>query len=397
MGRSIAHRLGRWGALHVLLIGAAACGGGAATGEGESGAGSSAEWPSELVTGDGSGPALYLSESADSPAVGYVSPGVVVRIGRQPVGDRVSVMVQGPLTVRGWLSLSRLAARITRGGRVRGTPTSVGVNDIVGVRGMSEPGILRVEVRPFLGRANAPSLGPFVGEYPVSRVGAAEVTAPDDAERGEPHALAQGMEVPLYSRPNGDVVATLPALDPPLVVDVVAEHGDWKAVRVGLGPYLIGYVNAPLTPAEAPEDSLEMTATGEASAIPERLAAESTRPLWRVPAGTRVRFNDKVVARFEQDGWAREMNRYAETDEVDVFVAVNDEVAVRGMVHSADLRAIEAENEPEPALPSAPPPATVPPPPPPTPAPAPAQPSAPPATSAPAPSGQPAPGDSSTL
>jgi hypothetical protein len=80
--------------------------------------------------------------------------------------------------------------------------------------------------------------------------------------------------------------------------------------------------------------------------VPERLAAEDTRPLWRVPSGTRLRFDDDVIAVFEAEGYAREMNRY-DTGEVDVFVAVDDTVAIRGMVRADDLVAIEGQAPPE--------------------------------------------------
>jgi hypothetical protein len=77
--------------------------------------------------------------------------------------------------------------------------------------------------------------------------------------------------------------------------------------------------------------------------VPERLAAEDTRPLWKVPAGTRLRFDDSVIAVFETDGWAREMNRY-DTGEVDVFVAIDNTVAIRGMARAEDLVAIEGQS-----------------------------------------------------
>ncbi len=357
----------------LALAAAASCGGTTTeTTTGETRTPSSdEEWPSRLVTSEGSGPALYLSEGADSPAIGYVSAGVPVRIGRAPVGDRVYVMVDGPLKVRGWLSIARLAARVQQKGRVRGTPTYVAPNDLVGVRGSAGDGIMRIEVRPWLGQANAPALGPFLGEYPTDRLGADEVTGADAAgpEPGEPKSLPAGQEVQVFDRPNGDVVATLPALDPPLVVELVAARGEWSAVRVGTGPYLVGYTNVELSPAEALPTRAPTPAT-PAGDVPERLAAEDTRPLWKVPAGTRLRFDDSVIAVFEQDGWAREMNRY-DTGEVDVFVAVDDTVAVRGMARSEDLVAIEGQSaggseqqQPAPAPAPAPQPA---------PAPAPAQ------------------------
>jgi hypothetical protein len=93
--------------------------------------------------------------------------------------------------------------------------------------------------------------------------------------------------------------------------------------------------------------------------VPERLAAEDTRPLWKVPAGTRLRFDDNVIAVFEAEGYAREMNRY-DTGEVDVFVAVDDTVAIRGMLRADDLVAIEGQTptpDPTPAPTPAPAPA----------------------------------------
>lgn len=301
-------------------------------------------WPSHLVTSAGTGPALYLSEGADSPAIGYISEGVGVRIGRPPEGDRIYVMVDGPIKIRGWLPIARLAARVQQRGRVRGTPTSVAANDLVGVRGTAGEGLMRVEVRPWLGQANAPSLGPFIGEYPTDRLGADEVVGADAAagERGEARSLPPGQEVPVYAAPGEDVVATLPAVDPPLVVELVQSRGEWSAVRVGTGPTVVGYVNVPLGPADAlPVRPAPETAVP--GAVPSRLAAEETRPLWRVPAGTRLRFDDKVIAVFEAEGYAREMNRY-DTGEIDVFVAVDEDVAIRGMVREEDLVEIEGQS-----------------------------------------------------
>jgi len=330
----------------LALAAAVGCGGTTTDGVPDEGTptASDEEWPTRLVTSEGSGPALYLSEGADSPAIGYVSSGVHVRIGRAPVGDRVYVMVDGPLKVRGWLSIARLAARVQQSGRVRGTPTSVAPNDLVGVRGSAGDGIMRIEVRPWLGQANAPALGPFLGEFPMERLGADEVTGAAAAgpDPGEARSLPAGAEVGIYDRPNGTVVATLPAVDPPLVVELVQSRGEWNAVRVGTGPFLVGYTNATLGPADA-LPTREPPAPLAADGVPERLAAEDTRPLWRVPAGTRLRFDDTVVAVFETEGYAREMNRY-DTGEVDVFVAIDNTVAVRGMARADDLVEIPGQS-----------------------------------------------------
>jgi hypothetical protein len=346
----------------LALAATAGCGGTTidADGDSESTARPDEEWPTRLVTSEGSGPALYLSEGADSPAIGYLSSGVAVRVGRAPGGDRVYVMVDGALKVRGWLSIARVSARVQQKGRVRGTPTYVAPNDLVGVRGSLGDGIMRIEVRPWLGQANAPSLGPFLGEYPMDRLGADEVTGAAAAgpDPGEPRSLPAGQEVPVYDRPNGSVVATLPAVDPPLVVELVSARNEWSAVRVGTGPFLVGYTNVALGTAEA-LPMREAPPPSSSGGVPERLAAEDTRPLWKVPAGTRLRFDDNVIAVFEAEGYAREMNRY-DTGEVDVFVAVDDTVAIRGMLRADDLVAIEGQTptpDPTPAPTPAPAPA----------------------------------------
>jgi hypothetical protein len=328
-------------------------------------------WPEELLTGEGSGrPALYLGAEPNSPAIGYVSPDVRVRIAGAPSGDRVPVHIEGPLKVRGWLALTRLSARVQARGRVDGTPTYLGPNDLVGVRGSGEGANLRVEVRPWLGRAEtAATLGSFVGEFPGSSLGADEVD-PATAEPptpGEPHALPAGQEVPLYDRPGGSVIANIPALDPPVQVVVLRERGEWKGVRVGVGPYLIGYVNVELTAG----GTLLMQALGPPSdelppgPVPERLQADSERPLWRVPARTRVRFDRKIIAVTRDPGFAREIRRFP-SGEVDVFVAVDDQVAVRGMVRVDDLEEYSGEGATPPAgeTPAGETPADVPPPPP---------------------------------
>ena len=49
-------------------------------------------------------------------------------------------------------------------------------------------------------------------------------------------------------------------------------------------------------------------------------------------AGTEVIFDGRVIARLNQPGWARELRRFAAYQQSDVFIAVDDAVAVRGLV-----------------------------------------------------------------
>jgi hypothetical protein len=78
--------------------------------------------------------------------------------------------------------------------------------------------------------------------------------------------------------------------------------------------------------------------------------------LHRVAAGTRIRFHGRTIARVRQEGWARELGRQA-GDLVDVFVAVTDDVALRGLVPASSLTLVEAGTPaaaPPPAQPAQP-------------------------------------------
>ena len=331
-----------------MLIGAVlgtACGGGTpAPDDGPGEYARPAGWPADLLVGPGAGPALYLSEAPDSPAIGYVSEDVVVRLVSGPVGDRIRVQIRGGLRVRGWLNLSRLAAKAQHRGKISGTPIYLGPGNVVGVRGSGSDGNVRVEASPNFGRAAATTVGPFVGEFPLSAIASGDPTDDADAPSdGAPHLLPTGAAVPVYDRPGGEIVATLPALDPPLTVVVLRDRNGWKGIRAGVGPYLVGYVDATLTPTDAGPEAPALQ-TPAPSAVPARLQTEGDRPLLRVPSGARVRFDGETIGIFGAEGWAREMNRY-ETGEVDVFVAVDDEVALRGMMRGQDLREGEAPTE----------------------------------------------------
>jgi len=330
--------------LALGLISVVACDDGAPVGDGGdtgvdgdatvSTGGERGDWPREFVVGPGTGPTLYLNEGADAPALGYVSPGVGVEIAGLPRGNnRVPVRIRGALKVRAWMGAERLAQYVQARGRVDGTPTYVGPGNLVQILGPTADG-LRVRVTPRLGCEPSCSLPPHEGVLPNEQLAASEPTDAEDVRPGEPKSLPPGQELPLYDRPNGDVVATLPATDPPLVVSQLVSRNGWHGLRVGLGPYLIGFTDQELPAAESLPTAEE---TAPSEGVPARLQAEADKPLWRVPVDTRVRFDGDTVGIFAEQGFAREMNRYDSTGEVDVFVAVNDEVALRGMVRIAEL------------------------------------------------------------
>lgn len=301
-----------------------------------------ARWPREFVAGPGTGPALFLHQGSDAPALGYVSPGVPFKIAGLPENGRVPVRIAAGLKVRAWMTTRRMALRAQRRGKIRGTPAYVGPGDYVRfLAPADDPEWARVEVMPQL--AEGVFAAAVTGEFPM--IGLSHTEPPADAEPpspGEPRVTPGGREVPLFARPGGETVATLPALAGGVPVAVLRDRGEWKGVRAGIGPYLVGYTNVELreapTTAATPAAATPATPPGQ---VPLRLQAEADKPLWRLAEGTRVRFDGRTVAILAAEGWGREMNRYENSGEVDLFVAVDDTVAVRGMVRISDLRPVE--------------------------------------------------------
>ncbi len=311
-------------------------------------------WPRVLVVGPGTEPALYFGPEENAPAFGYVNAGVRIRLESGVRNGRVEALVAGPLPTKGWLPIDRIAAYAQQRGRVEGTPFYLGPNDFVNVLGPSgEPGQMRVSVRPWLGGGTF--LDPRVGTFPADRLADQPVDegTVEQPTEGQCYRLPAGQTVPLFERPGGQAVANLPAQDPPLTVVVLRERAPWYGVRAGYGPYLVGYVQGALTPCEGPQPEPQpMTPSG--GEMPYWMTQESGT-LYRVASGTRVGFNGRTIARLRQQGWAREIARQPD-GQVDVFLAVDDDVAVRGLVPADSLTPVEGQAPAPAAAPAAPPP-----------------------------------------
>jgi hypothetical protein len=336
----------RWG-IAALALGAVAAGcpseprpitvGNGATAEG--GAPASERdvdrWPRTYVAGPGSGAALMHDGPAGIARIGYVSQGTPLRIAGFPEQGRVPIrIVDGAMKVKALFDAERFDLRVTRRGKIAGTQVYVTEGDFVTfVEPAEEEGLYRVRAGARFGREGI-DLPEYEGVYPADRLGIEPVIPDEPFEPGEPRALPAGMQVPLLESPDGATIVMLPALDPPMVVQLVQQRGEWKAIRVGTGPYLVGYTNADLQPSEALEVAPETRPRAAEGELPMRLRHDEERPLWRVRAGTWVRYGGDRVAQLEAEGWAREMGRSGESGspQVDVFVAVDDDVAIRGMV-----------------------------------------------------------------
>ncbi len=285
----------------------------------------------------GDEPVLFLGAERDAPAVGYASSDVVVVIVGKAKAGRVPVKVMGALEVRAHVPADRLVLRVQRRGRLRDTPVYFAPNDRVRVLGPAkESGRARVVAAPMLVGYDAV---PYEGSYPV--IGLAAKDAPTSAlapEPGAPFELAPGLPFSLYDAPNGKVIFAPKASPLALDLTVLRQEGRWFAVRVGSGPYLIGYTNAQITPRKAQVSAPSKAAApaAAASAIPLRLLHERGA-LRRVVAGTKLLFNNQPIATLHADAWARVLAEYP-NGEIDAFVAVDDGIAIRALLPRSALR-----------------------------------------------------------
>lgn len=297
-------------------------------------------------------PALFLGSEPDSPAFGYAQGAVVTPLG--PVRDgRVPVRIEGPLRVEANVPVEQLAVRVQRRGRLRGTPVYLAPGDRLKLVGHGEkPGRVTALAVPMLeGRP----LGRFQGSYPAAGL-AGDLPKPDAPlpEAGTPFVLPAGSPLTLCDAPRGKPVATVGPFPFEAQVAVLSSEGGWSAIRIGSGPSLVGYTDTKLTPlpegvAPAASSSLQAKVHNPLL-LPARLNGEPG-PVKRVRAGTRVSFNEHVVAVFEQDGWARVIAQYPD-GQVDVIAAIDDEVTVRGLVPFDSL--LDPDRLPKPTPPARP-------------------------------------------
>jgi hypothetical protein len=322
-------------------------GGGGAGGSSPCSGGAPAGWPTVLVSRGGTDAALFAGPDDGAPAFGYLSEGVRLRVDCPPNNGRVAVTVGGALVVHGWVPITRTMAYAAQRGRIDGTPVFLGENDPIGLM-TYENGAFRVDLRPRLGREGAGDLGPFTGTVApdMLRDRPSFEGADPGLTAGTPMLLPAGVAVQVFDRPGGEVIATLPVLDPPLTVVVVRSRDDWHGVRIGVGPYLVGYVQGTLEPSTM--EALGTRPTPPTNAIeegatPGRIARERDGSLVRIAPGTEVLFYGEDVGTVRREAWGREFSR--EGEEVDVYLAVDDGVAIRGIVPASAVTAV-AEGEP---------------------------------------------------
>ncbi len=292
--------------------------------------------PASLVTVEGEGPALFLGAQAGAPAVGYLSPDVEVELAGPLGASRVLVRIRGAMRVRAHVPLERLAGRVQRRGRLRGTPAYLAGGDLVRVLGLEADGRVRVSARVLAGGRALD----YVGSFPAVGLGArAPAEGPETVPPGTRATLRATAPVNVRDPQTG---ATLATLSPGIIRCrmVQREPSGSYSVLIGTGPYLAGLVDQ--EPIADDLTDIGPTGTGHTGhAIPARLRVDEHLPLVRLASGTRVTFDGQTVAVLDEPGMARIVERFEASGEADAFVAVDDRVAVRGII---PLTAITAES-----------------------------------------------------
>lgn len=288
-------------------------------------------WPLSAIVGPGRGPGLFLGPEEGAPAIGYLSEGVPIEIAGPSERGRVPVRVRSGMRVRGHFPAHRLEARVLQRGRIRDTPVYVGPSDVVRIVGAAGGGRTRVSVTPRIVSEEGAemALPSYEGSFPAAGLGAdPHPSAP--SVPGAAITLRSSSPIQVFESPGGRLLVTLPGGQTFRGFEV-RRDGGMSAVLLGEGPYLAGYVSEQPVAASAPPR--RSAPRFESEGVPERVRRDpGERPLVRIEAGTRVSFDGVTIASVDRAGWAREISRYEETGEVDVFVAVDDAVAVRGMV-----------------------------------------------------------------
>jgi len=219
----------------------------------------------------------------------------------------------------------------------------VGPGNLVTVLGPGDsPDTMRIAVEPRL--SDGTRIGPFVGTFAIDALGVTDPPADAAApSTGAYHVLPANREVEVFDRRDGSVITTLPARPNGLVVQVVRDRDGWKGVRIGSGPYISGWINVP-TAATATGTGVE---GGAHQGIPQRIQRDvRDRPLWRIADRARVRFPtvenpNYTFGILAAQGYAIELARHESEGRIDAFIAVDDDIAIRGLVDIDQLTPVE--------------------------------------------------------
>jgi hypothetical protein len=300
-----------------------------------------AQRPEQMLLAYTDKPVFFTGPAPDAGVVGFGAQDLLLTLTGPATQGRVPVRVDGPLEVSAFVPEELLILRVQRRGQVRGTPVYVAPDQALRVLGTAEtPSRWRVLVTPVL---LGETLEPMMGSYPKRGLAPQLAAAAEPPAEGETARVPAGVALRLYDQPEGQLVYQVKARSEPWPLRVLGVRAGMAAVRAGEGPFLVGYTDAPLLPAEGVTPSVRDPRPPKPAvrkqAIPARLLRE-TGPLKRVVRGAELRFDGKVIGRFRQPGYARVLAKYP-NGELDVFAAVDDNVALRGLLRASEVTALE--------------------------------------------------------
>jgi hypothetical protein len=277
-----------------------------------------------------------------------------------------------------WLSNESVGAYLNTTARVRGTPVSVRRADLACVP-QEDVGegralvLVRTNVGPDVTFDSNPALAEssagvqvWRGTYPRSGLLGLEPSW-SDPYAGTPllqlAGTPDGVVAEVFGAPNGARLLRVasPAGVPAMLV---RQEGPWYAVRLGSGPYVVGFTRtAPTAPTgrnaaraqarallgqvqSSPNARFHNGVSGASNTppIPEVLRAEGVaQALRRLRAGASLQLDNGEVMAINQPLTVRATSPNDTPGRVRVLAAMTDAVALYGMVDPADLHRVTTQ------------------------------------------------------
>jgi hypothetical protein len=294
-----------------------------------------------LLLADTRAPVLFATTDPSAPAFGFGTARARLVVRDDPSENgRIPVRVLGPLHVEGYVPDGSVELYASHNEALAGTPVVLRAGDRVSLiqpkNGAAAHRVtVKVPVADLL-------LGPFETTASAELFSARWPTEADVLGGGIVYRLPPGHPLPLFDAPHGALSTLIPPLREELAVSVLGIEQSWLRVRVGAGPGLEGFPQAPLVLLghNAPETPrARKPKRAPQAAVPWRIA-QNPGPLMQVLAGAQLRFRGRLIAIFRRDGWARALGPI-DAEEVEVLAAVDDRVTVRGVAASASLVQVE--------------------------------------------------------
>ncbi|MFT3923995.1 MAG: hypothetical protein QM778_15785 [Myxococcales bacterium] len=298
-----------------------------------------------MLLGRTRSPVFFLTSESDSPALGFGSDDAKLVVRDDPSENgRTPVRVLGRLHLEAYVPNGLVELRVQENTPVAGTALVLRAGDRVGlVEPRNDSGVHRVNIRVAVADQ---VLGPFEGGLDARYLSAKPPPKSEPLESGIAYTLPANTALPVYRGPREELLTLVPPLVAELPVTVLAIERNWFMVRVGKGPFLQGFTNAPLAlvgkPAGARMVQLKPKQKRPINSVPWRIA-QSPGPLLLVAAGTQLRFRGRIVATLRSAGWARALGSIDHDGDVEVLAAVDDIVTVRGTAPKPALTVVSEE------------------------------------------------------